>query len=101
MNEIIKSVADAIISTMFAEHEIPIPDELYQKYLITAKVAIDVATPQIARIVEERRKLFDLISSWKSPLFDTRMQVMRIQGEIDSQIYEVRRAWYNEHGYHE
>jgi formylmethanofuran dehydrogenase subunit E len=34
-------VAFAIERTMFAPHEFPLPDELHQKYLVTADAAIE------------------------------------------------------------
>lgn len=33
-------VAEAIERSMFAPHELPLPDELHQKYLATADAAI-------------------------------------------------------------
>jgi hypothetical protein len=39
--EAIEIVAKAIIGTMFVEHELPLEDEIYQKYLVTARAAIE------------------------------------------------------------
>ena len=39
--EAIERVAKAIIGTMFVEHELPLEDEIYQKYLVTARAAIE------------------------------------------------------------
>lgn len=54
---------------------------------------------EIERLRAERRKLFDLVSSFKSPLFELRMQTVSTQGRIDDQIYQVRKAWFEEHGH--
>jgi len=36
-----ETVALAIEATMFAPHELPLPDDLHKKYLVTARAAID------------------------------------------------------------
>lgn len=41
MNEMVERVAKAIIGTMFAPHELPIDDNLVQKYRETARAAIE------------------------------------------------------------
>lgn len=38
--EMIERVAKAIIGTMFAEHELPLEDDIYEKYLGTADAGI-------------------------------------------------------------
>lgn len=40
MSEMVERVTDAIIATMFAPHEIPVPEDLRAKYLDTARAAI-------------------------------------------------------------
>jgi hypothetical protein len=42
MSEKIERVAKAIIGTMFVEHELPLEDEIYQKYLVTASAAMSM-----------------------------------------------------------
>lgn len=54
---------------------------------------------EIDRLRAERNKLFDLVSSFKTPLFQLRMQTITMQGKIDEQISDLRRAWFEEHEY--
>ena len=41
--EMIERAATAMIAEMFAPHELPVDDELWEKYCITAKAALQAA----------------------------------------------------------
>lgn len=61
MTEMIERVAKAIIETMFAEHELPLEDEIYQKYLVTASAAIEAMRDPTEEMLERvARALCDL-----------------------------------------
>ena len=54
---------------------------------------------EIERLRAERKKLFDLVSSFKTPLFSLAQTTHSVLLRIDGQIYDVCRAWFDEHGY--
>lgn len=54
---------------------------------------------ELHRVQQERKKLFDLMSEWKHPLFEMRMNVLSTQGPIDTHIHNVRKDWFEEFGY--
>lgn len=58
---------------------------------------IDALLAEVRRLRAERRKVFDMISEWQTPLFQLRMQTIAVQGIIDREIHALRKAWLDEH----
>ena len=39
----VETVAMAMVMEMFAPHELPVPDDIWDKYCATARIALDAA----------------------------------------------------------
>lgn len=52
MNEIIERVANAIEQTMFAPHELPLAADLHERYLETARAAIEAMREPTPEMIE-------------------------------------------------
>lgn len=52
--DLVEHVASAIAATMFAPHELPLPDDLWEKYKGTARAAIEACRAWSAELLSTR-----------------------------------------------